>query len=555
MYTFTVEKMKKRILAIVFIYLQCINAQSYTKNNVGNLQYTQQYWEFQQILNITDYRYTTELLEKCIETLKMGCYDSQNDLCQYFLKVVNNINLNTKTDIEKLNTLVREKREITLLTVALIALGTSIVTAAVSYFMYKSALEDVKNEMKEHLDLFEKAAKASQNAAEIQKLIGKDVDKALCIIRETYNNNTKNFDEHALFSYVMDTVILATINHQNFQSKLNHLYDGDIDERLFEFIDYKNFTGEIMETNRKLEPHLFIPTLKPLGKNNFAKISTKFNKTHLILGIKLPILNKKLFELNEFIPIPIREENSLFILSIKPVTYYRDGNILFNLPTVSKHQLCATQENLTICNTLVEESIVPTSKCIQNLLLLNSDDNCLYKPIQFKNYFIHISDNKIFAFIVKPIEIVKQCENLDDEVLFLTKSQEIWLQSECTLYKYHNEDQSILPKHTDSTFFIPDMGLEIGNPPRHIPISKLPILSKYDILQTSVINSLQNVQNAIPLAKERIDKIKIENPISALFGDWNLKDWLIYGLLWILGIIFIILICFIIIKKLINKIL
>lgn len=207
--------MKKPILAIVFIYLQCINAQSHTKNNVGNLQFTQQYWEFQQILNITDYRYTTELLEKCIQTLKMDCYNSQNDLCQYFLKTVNNINLNTKTDIEKLNTLVREKREITLLTVALIALGTSIVTAAVSYFMYKSALEDVKNEMKEHLDLFGKATRASQNAAEIQKLIGKDVDKALCIIRETYNNNTKNFDEHVLFSYVMDTVILAMINHQN----------------------------------------------------------------------------------------------------------------------------------------------------------------------------------------------------------------------------------------------------------------------------------------------------------------------------------------------------
>lgn len=74
-----------------------------------------------------------------------------------------------------------------------------------------------------------------------------------------------------------------------------------------------------------------------MGKNNFAKISTKFNKTHLILKIKLPVLNKKLFELNQFIPIPIREENSLFILSNKPITYYRDENILLNLPTVSKH--------------------------------------------------------------------------------------------------------------------------------------------------------------------------------------------------------------------------
>lgn len=183
--------MKFGTLAILFISVYYVNGQGFVLNNIGNLHFTQRSWEFRQILNITDYKYTTELLSECVETLEKICKNSENELCKYFIRTARDINLNVNTEVAKLNTLLREKREITLLTVAAIALVTSITTSVASFFVYKSVLEDVKTEFKEHLDMLEKATNASRNAAEIQNLMAKDIDQAFCILRDTYNNNTQ----------------------------------------------------------------------------------------------------------------------------------------------------------------------------------------------------------------------------------------------------------------------------------------------------------------------------------------------------------------------------
>lgn len=269
----------------------------------------------------------------------------------------------------------------------------------------------------------------------------------------------------------------------------------------------------------------------------------------------MPILSKERFELIEFVPIPVREKNSLFILKTNPILYYKNGRSILSLPESSKLSLCTTQYNLTICSTLMEENVVSPTKCIQNLLLSNLDDNCFYKQIQMKNYFIWISESKIFAYIVQPIDIVKQCDNTEDEVLLLTQSQEISLNNECTVYKLHHKDQYESTKHTITDIHTPKIELEIGNFTTHAPISKLPILEKYEIQQIQVINSLSEVREAVSLSRERIDKIKIENPIVGFFEGWNLKEWLIYGSLSILGTILVISIGFTIIKKLIKKLL
>lgn len=544
--------MKFEAIAIFFIFAHCVNGQGFVVKNTGNLHYTQRTWEFRQILNITEYKYTTELLGQCIETLEIICKNSKNELCEYFMKTARNINLNVNTDIAKLNTLLREKREVTLITVGVIAVVSSIVTFIASYFVYGSALEDVKTEFKEHLDMLERAANASKNAVEIQKLLAKDIDQAFCILRDTYNNNTKDFDENSLFTFVMDTVILAMINHQSFQSKLNHIYSGELDKRIFEFVDFANFTRQIDAVNRQIKPS-FIPKIETLGKNNLMKVSTDFNNTHLIIRIKLPILRENSYEINEFIPIPIRDENSVFILNNEPIIFYRDGMDIFKLPVIAKQEFCVTQGNLTVCNSLIEEYIISPSHCVRNQLIFHTDDTCIYKPIRFRNYFVQISEHKIYAFIVTPVEIIKQCGDTD-EVLYLIKSQEIPLKSDCTLYKYHGDEQFPSSKHTETNIPIPKNDLKIGKFSTHAPMSELPILKKYEINQLEIISTLEDVQSAIPLAKKRIDQIQITNPLFEFFESWNLKDWLIWGLIWFFGAIFIILLGFTIIKKLVVRI-
>lgn len=547
--------MKVGIFAILFISVYYVNGQSFVLNNVGNLHFTQRSWEFRQILNITDYKYTTKLLSECVETLEKICKNSENELCKYFIRTAREVNLNVNTEVAKLNTLLRKKRELTLLTVGAIALVTSIVTSVASFFIYKSALEDVKTEFKEHLDMLEKATKASRNAAEIQNLMAKDIDQAFCILRDTYNNNTKDFDENTLFSFVMDTVILAMINHQKFQTKLNHIYSGELDRRIFEFVDYKNFTKQIEIINKQLKPN-FIPEIETLGKNNLMKVSTDFNNTHLTIKIQLPILNEKFYEINEFIPIPIREDNSVFILNVKPMVFYKDGMDLFKLPTTAKHNFCATQENLTVCNSLIEESIISPSHCVRNQLLFGSEDTCIHKQIRFKNYFIRISEHRIYAFIVTPVKVVKQCGDTD-EVLQLIESQEISLKTECTLFKSQDDIQFPPVKHSETNIVMPsnELDLNMEKLSTHAPMSELPILEKYEIDQLEIISTLGKVESKIPDAKRRIDQIELQNPFMSLFEGWNLKDWLMWGLIWGFGTIFAVLLGFIIVKKLLIKLL
>lgn len=188
--------MRLKTIVIALMYVHYIRGQGFIQNNIGNLQFTQQEWQFQQILNISEYKHNAQLLEQCKDTLESFCEKSQNPLCIHFLRMARDVNLNVNTDLEKLNTLIRSKRMEPCTIFALIGLGITIVGLIGEYFVFKSALEDVKNEFNEQLNLFEKSNKASLNMAEIIDMMGKDTNKALNIIRDHYNNETKSFDEN-----------------------------------------------------------------------------------------------------------------------------------------------------------------------------------------------------------------------------------------------------------------------------------------------------------------------------------------------------------------------
>lgn len=541
-------------IAIILLCLQCIHAHSFIKKNIGKLQLTQQEWKFQEILNISQYENNAHLLKECKDTLELFCKQSQNPSCEYFLRMTKDINLNIKTDIEKLNTHLRVKRDPFTIGLILFTLGVTVITAIAQYFIYQSALNDVKNEFKEQLNLLERSNKASLNMAEIIQLMSKDTNKALNILRDHYNNETKTFNEDSLFQYVMDTVILTLLNHEQFQTKLNHIYAGDLDKRLFEFVDFMNFTGEIAAVNKQLKPNLSIPEIKSMGKNNFIKISTEFNKTHLIFTLHLPVLNKNGYELNEFIPIPIREENSVFILNEIPTTFYFNKSSINILPKTDGKNLCVTQDNLMVCNTIIEESIYSPSGCLRNLLLSESYEDCLYKPIEFKNYFIRLSEETVYAFVVKPTQIFKQC-NSYERVLHLTENREISLKGDCTLFKYYEDEHFKPQKTTKSHIYNSDeqLNVDFNEIMSHKPMPRIPILDKYDIEQLEIINSLRKIHAAIPVARERIDKIELKNPMNEIFGEWSLKATLIWAIIWIIGIIFFLITCFLLCKRITSK--
>lgn len=188
------------------------------------------------------------------------------------------------------------------------------------------------------------------------------------------------------------------------------------------------------------------------------------------------------------------------------------------------------------------------------MIKFNSDDSCLYKQIELKDYFIQISNSKLYVFITKPLNIVKKCGKTE-EILFMTKSQTIPYNSDCTIHKYHEENQFSLPKFTETRISSPNKqtNMDFEKIPKREMIPEIQIHSKYGMQQQENINVLKEVLSAMPMARERVDKIQIENPLTGLFENWNTKELIVLGLLWLFGIITVILLLFICIKKLITK--
>lgn len=233
--------------------------------------------------------------------------------------------------------------------------------------------------------------------------------------------------------------------------------------------------------------------------------------------------------------------------------FFMNNSDVFLLPTLDGKNMCVSQDNCTVCNTLVEENMISPPECIQNLIKFSSDETCLYKQIELKNYFIRISNSKLYAFITKPVEIIIKCEKTE-EILFLTHNQIIPYGGECTLHKYHEENQFSNLKFTETKTLSSNKQsyIDFEKTPKRKTIPEIQIYSKFEMQQQENINVLKEVLEALPMARDRIDKIRLENPLTTLF-DWNFKELIVLGLIWIFGIIAIILTFFICMKKLMTK--
>lgn len=132
----------------------------------------------------------------------------------------------------------------------------------------------------------------------------------------------------------------------------------------------------------------------------------------------------------------------------------------------------------------MEESSFPPSNCVRNLISTKSDDSCQYKQIKFKNHFIRTSEEKVYAFIMKPIELVKQCGNTE-KIFHLTQSQEIPVKTGCTIFKYYGDEQFTSPKSTNIDIHKPNTQSDIDftKIQTQVPIPELPILNRDDVQQ------------------------------------------------------------------------
>lgn len=391
---------------------------------IGHLHLTEQKWEIQHVMNLTEYIETTDILKECISTLHTACKNGSNPLCSYFQRVTENINAEIEADSSKLNTLSRQKRFI--MTIPLI-IGVTIVSLWAGFTMKKAAIQSIRDEIHGNLEMIEQAANITVSSLNLFEEYIKDNDRNMHNFQMAINNNTKNLDSLTRFFNVINVISFSAQMHEKMQIKLNDIYYGSIDSRLFEIIDFQEFSKTVDSINKMLEPNLKLPAITTMSKNKFIKTYTDYNTTHLIVSVDLPVINRMGFDMSEIIPLPMEENGKLFILDMPTTTYYKNGSRILSFPEEKvKNALCKTQDRLTICNSFLEDYNSNASNCIYNLLKNNSDVECTYREIPKRNYLIQLSDGILYLHLLYPIKIVIDCRG---RVLAMTipKSSKVYI--------------------------------------------------------------------------------------------------------------------------------
>lgn len=308
------------------------------------------------------------------------------------------------------------------------------------------------------------------------------------------------------------------------------------------------------DINLKLKPNFSLPNIKSTEQIDFLEIFPAINDTFLTVSINLPVINKIGIETSEFIPIPMREDKTLYILDMKTTKYYVQDMKVHLLPNDTFNSLCKSTTSTIICNNFLENYTEEPSVCFSNLILHNTDTECIYKQIEYKNYFIKTSETSIFVYIVDPIKIIKNCRG-KNKILDLTYSHHMLLPPGCTIYKYIEKAQLINGKTTISDMRKQNINLKIdlSNFESNEILSTIPLWDKYDIQFIKTKLKIKRLKKEIPLLKQKIQNIQPYNSTSNLLPTFTFKEILNNKITIFIISSFVILLSLLVMKSMIIK--
>lgn len=539
-------------LAIFIALCMCLaNAEKFFIKNAGHLHLSEQKWEIQHILNLTEYVETTNILMECVDTLNDVCENGTNPLCSYFERATRSINTEVQEDTLKLKNLSRQKRYMVLIPTIL---GKSMVALWVEMILQNSAIKSIKEEIHGNLDIMKQAANISISSTNLMQGFIGDNDQNMMKFRVAINNNTKNIDSLTRFFTVINVISLSVQLHEKIQIKLNDIYYGDINSRLFEIIDFEEFSNTMKTINKSLEPDLTLPNILTMSRNKFIKTYMDYNSTHLTISTDLPVMRKKGFNMVEFTPLPFEENGKTYILDMPTTMYYENASRILLFPDErTKNLLCKTQDGVTICNSFLEDYSVNASNCMQNLLKNNSDVGCTYKEIPKQNYFIKLTDGITYLHLQYPIKIVVDCRGRIFAMTVMASGKS-YLPSGCEIYKYNENTQyggerisrliKDLRNNTRSEINL------FNATDSYKKLSYIPLYDKYNLQLIECKKRVTRFKKDVELQEENINKIST-SPSFGIYDFFN--DTIVQILIFGSAIILILLIMKSLLMKLLTN--
>lgn len=196
-----------------------INGISFVTEHVGHMHLSQNKWEIQYTLNLSEYKETTDLLQQCVDTLTTACENGQNRLCPYFLHETKNLKTALQADYSKMSTLSRQKRLYQSSFVPII-IGVAALSFWGGILYAKTTLESLKDRMEANIDLIEQAANMTLASLKLQEDYIKEADERFSKIETTLNNNTISIELYTQFFSIIGTVLFMVHKHEKNSEKI-----------------------------------------------------------------------------------------------------------------------------------------------------------------------------------------------------------------------------------------------------------------------------------------------------------------------------------------------
>lgn len=439
--------------------------------------------------------------------------------CNYFLRTVDNTKIDFNFDVSKFY-FERQKRELPdFLNVGI--LGSILSFLMPGIFPIRDALQGVKRGMNENLNFIQSVNNITYDSVQLQELLLNKSESVTSILNDKLFNLTRLVKNDQLFNNIMNTIIFSILEHRKYQNQLNLVYANQLNDRLFEIIDFRNLSGMIREVNENiLGADLFISDLTSIKNNTFIRSFSRINESHLTIFVHFPVLYKNTWTIWNFIPIPFWDKKNLLVMNESRTEFIRNGSMNYHLKNESKNRYCLKRENQMICNSFVRDGLTEISECISGSLVKKSDSYCLYNQTIPGNYFYEISDVLVYAFIVKPIEISIQCPN-GENVIQLIRSQYFGIESDCIIFKksnLHLNRTKLMTIDILVNSLRPNISIGVGNePPQR---EKIAIFKEHGQAFDKIYNDLSNLNDNITFQRNRINQITEAD--TSFFGDiWH----------------------------------
>lgn len=139
---------------------------------------------------------------------------------------------------------------------------------------------------------------AVKDMVENQKMVVKRND-------DLYYNQRMASDRLQKYNDLIREIMERKAKHYDYKIIILNIFNHNIDDDIFDIIDFANFTEKVDKINAELAPKFTLPQVNINDLIDLSRVITYGNKTNVRVSIEIPIVDtKKPKILKEFIPVP-----------------------------------------------------------------------------------------------------------------------------------------------------------------------------------------------------------------------------------------------------------